>query len=495
MVGELETDFLVVGAGAAGMAFTDALLEHCDATIAIVDRRHAPGGHWIDAYPYVRLHQPSAFYGVSSMPFGQDALDVAGTNAGYYEAAGADEIRAYYANVMRRRFLPSGRVRYFPSSDYPGDGRVVSRLTGQAWEARVRRKVVDTSYLEGSVPATSAPPFQVADGVRCVSAGQIARISERPEGFVIIGAGKTALDACVWLLEQGVPASAIRWIKPREGWWVNRRFQQPHSLFPQTYNGLAIQLETMAQATSIPELFALLENEEFFLRVDPAVPATMCRGAVISQAELRLLRQIRDVVRLGHVRRIERDRIVLDEGTVPTSEGMVHVHCASRGLPRRPLRPIFGPERVTVQPFQWGYACYQFATLGVIEATVESDDEKNRLCPPIGYWESTTDYLSAFLAVLRNQRAREGYPALASWAMATRLNPLGALALHHDDPLVIDARERIKRCAPAAANNLAKLLGASVASNATTQGPVAAGVVGVGIAVVDPAEAMHPPIV
>ncbi len=460
---ELETDYLVVGAGAAGMAFTDALLEHCDATITIVDRHHAPGGHWIDAYPYVRLHQPSAFYGVSSMPLGQDALDVAGTNAGYYEAAGADEIRAYYANVMRRRFLPSGRVRYFPNSDYLWDGRVVSRLTGTVRRVRVCRKVVDTSYLEGTVPATSAPPFQVADGVRCVPAGQIASINDCPERYVIIGAGKTALDACVWLLEQGVPASAIRWIKPREGWWVNRRFQQPHSLLPEAYDGLAIQFEAMARATSVQDLFARLERAEFFLRVDPTVPATMFRGAVISEAELSLLRQIGDVVRLGHVRRIERDRIVLDEVAVPTSEGTVHVHCASRGLARRPVRPIFEPERVTVQPFQWGFACYQFATLGVVEATVESNEEKNRLCPPIAYWDATTDYLSSFLAVLANQRTRERSPALAKWAMETRLNPLGALALYHDDPLVIDARERIKRCASVATSNLAKLLGASAA--------------------------------
>ena len=128
MNAELETDYLVVGAGAAGMAFTDALLAHSDATVTIVDRRHAPGGHWIDAYPYVRLHQPSTFYGVSSVPLGQDAIDTAGTNAGFYELAGADEIRAYYAQVMQRHFLPSGRVRYFPNSDYLGEGRFVSRL-------------------------------------------------------------------------------------------------------------------------------------------------------------------------------------------------------------------------------------------------------------------------------------------------------------------------------------------------------------------------------
>jgi cation diffusion facilitator CzcD-associated flavoprotein CzcO len=75
---EINTDYLVVGAGAAGMAITDELLTHSNASITIVDRRHAPGGHWIDAYPYVRLHQPSAFYGVSSVPMGKDAIDAGG---------------------------------------------------------------------------------------------------------------------------------------------------------------------------------------------------------------------------------------------------------------------------------------------------------------------------------------------------------------------------------------------------------------------------------
>jgi len=38
-----EVDYLVIGAGAAGMAFTDTLLTETEATIAIVDRRHRPG--------------------------------------------------------------------------------------------------------------------------------------------------------------------------------------------------------------------------------------------------------------------------------------------------------------------------------------------------------------------------------------------------------------------------------------------------------------------
>ncbi|MDK9558054.1 NAD(P)-binding protein [Marinobacter sp. M216] len=455
---ELETDYLIVGAGAAGMAFADSLLTHSDASVTIVDRRHAPGGHWVDAYPYVRLHQPSSLYGVSSVPLGQNAIDGTGTNAGFYELAGVDEIRAYYSHVMQRHFLPGGRVRYFPNCDYLGDGHFTSRLGQKSWTANVRRKVVDTTYTEGAVPGASAPPFEVADGVHCVPAGGIASITDRPERFVIIGAGKTALDACVWLLEQGVSASAIQWIRPRESWWLNRRFHQPNDLLPDFYQGMAVQLEAMAQATSIEDLVSRLEIDKFFLRIDPDIVPTMFRGAVISEAELELLRQIKDVIRLGHVRRIERDQIILEEGSVPTSEGTMHVHCASKGLSRPPLRPIFEPGLVTVQPFLWGFACYQFAMLGVVEATLDSDDKKNRLCPPIAYWDVNTDYLSAFLSGLANERARAAYPDLANWAKNTRLNPLCGIKLYRDLPSVADAHERIKRSGMAAVGNLVKLV-------------------------------------
>jgi hypothetical protein len=445
------------------MAFTDSLLTHSGATVTIVDRRHTPGGHWVDAYPYVRLHQPSTFYGVSSVPLGQDTIDAGGTNAGYYELAGADELRAYFARVMHRHFLPTGRVRYFPSCEYvggrSGEHHFTSRITNASWRVSVGKKLVDTTYLEGTIPATSPPPFEVADGVRCVAAGAVARIGDAPERYVIIGAGKTALDACVWLLEQGVSASAIRWVKPREAWWINRRFQQPHTLAPELQRGVAMQLAAMAQAGSTQDLFARLEADGFFLRVDPRIEPTMFRGAVVSEPELALLRQVEDVVRLGHVRKIERDAIVLDEGRVPTNERTVHVHCASRGLGRPPLRPIFERERVTVQPFLWGFACYQFATLGVVEATVETDDEKNRLCPPIPYWDVNEDYLSAFLATMMHEPSRSANPAVAGWARTSRLNPTSGIAKHRDDPRVIEASELIKRFAMPAVLNLKKLLG------------------------------------
>ena len=71
----IDTDYLIVGAGAAGMAFADALIAECETDVVMVERRHCPAGHWNDAYPFVRIHQASANYGVNSRVLGTDSID------------------------------------------------------------------------------------------------------------------------------------------------------------------------------------------------------------------------------------------------------------------------------------------------------------------------------------------------------------------------------------------------------------------------------------
>ncbi len=78
----IEADYVVIGAGAMGLAFTDELLTQTEATVALIDERGRPGGHWTDAYPFVRLHQPSSFYGVNSAELSSGHIDEAGWNAG-----------------------------------------------------------------------------------------------------------------------------------------------------------------------------------------------------------------------------------------------------------------------------------------------------------------------------------------------------------------------------------------------------------------------------
>jgi hypothetical protein len=114
----LQTDYLVVGAGAMAMSFVDTLLSETDADVTMVDRRYRPGGHWNDAYPFVRLHQPSASYGVSSRELSNWTKDKTGLNQGLYGLASGAEVLAHFEQVLHDRFLPSGRVRWLPMSEY-----------------------------------------------------------------------------------------------------------------------------------------------------------------------------------------------------------------------------------------------------------------------------------------------------------------------------------------------------------------------------------------
>ena len=59
-----DTDYLVIGSGATGLAFVDTLIAETDAEVTVIDRSDAPGGHWLQAYPFVRLHS-LAYYGVT----------------------------------------------------------------------------------------------------------------------------------------------------------------------------------------------------------------------------------------------------------------------------------------------------------------------------------------------------------------------------------------------------------------------------------------------
>ena len=127
---KLETEYLIIGSGLVGMAFADTLLTETDANIVIVDRYANPGGHWNMAYPFVTLHQPSAYFGVSSKELSRGVIDTIGLNKGMNDLATGSELLAYFDEVMRQRFLASGRVRYFPMCEYKGEGMFISKLTG-----------------------------------------------------------------------------------------------------------------------------------------------------------------------------------------------------------------------------------------------------------------------------------------------------------------------------------------------------------------------------
>ncbi|MBC7991651.1 MAG: NAD(P)-binding protein, partial [Rhizobacter sp.] len=203
-----ETDYLIIGAGATGLAFADTLVAETDAHVTLIDRHGKPGGHWNDAYPFVTLHQPSSFYGVASMELGSGLKDPVGLNRGMAELASGPEVSGYFDRVMNHRLLASGRVSYHPLSNYLGDadggGEFESLLSGERTLVTVHRKVVDATYFSPAVPSTHTPGFELGAGARVVPPNALpglwhmARGGPMPWRFVVLGAGKTAMDTCIW---------------------------------------------------------------------------------------------------------------------------------------------------------------------------------------------------------------------------------------------------------------------------------------------------------
>ena len=189
----VDTDYLVVGAGATGLAFVDALAAAADVEVTLVDRQPAPGGHWLHAYPFLRLHTPSAYYGVNSLALGVDRIDQAGENAGYYERATGSEVREYFAEAAAR-LAQTGRVRLLTGHEHLGGGsngeHVKDLSTGELHDVVVRRKIVDARYLETSIPATHARPFDVASGARVIPVNDLPETAGSAPSYAVLGAGK-----------------------------------------------------------------------------------------------------------------------------------------------------------------------------------------------------------------------------------------------------------------------------------------------------------------
>jgi hypothetical protein len=452
----LETDYLVVGAGAMGVAFVDSLIEHSDADVVVVERRHRAGGHWLDSYPFVQLHQPSAIYGVNSTVLGQDRIEPDGREAGFYERASGTEICGYYDEVMRHRLAGSGRVRFFPMCDYLGERRFRSLLTGDITDVTVRGRVVDATYMATLVPALEPPPFAVADGVRCVPVGELTKVADAPAGYVIVGGGKTALDAICWLLDRGTEADGITWIRPRDSWLLNRKYFQPGVGTTDTLQAIVLELEAVAEGDSVEAIYERLEANDVMLRVDRSVVPTMMKGATLSTAELEQLRQIHNVVRLGHVTRIDRDEIVLEQGTVATSPGHLHVHCATRGLSDRPPVPIFTDATITLQVMTRVNLCMSSALLGFIESSGRPTLEKNRLCTPNPWPQTPFDFLRAILLGIRTELTWQDGD-IHAWVDASRLNVMGGLAHHRDRDAVRSLQSRLFAALSPALENLERL--------------------------------------
>jgi hypothetical protein len=424
----LEADYLIIGSGAMGMAFADTLLSETNDTMIIVDRYAKPGGHWNVAYPFVNLHQPSQFYGVSSKELSKGRKDKMGLNKGLFDLATGAEVSVYYEEVMRETFLPSGRVQYFPMCDYKGNNTFESLLTGESFSATYKKKFIDCTYLKTSVPSTHTPNFEVSDGVKFMPLNDLPKINTPADGYVVIGGGKTGMDACLWLLENHVPAEKITWIVSRDGWLLNRENTQPsQEFFDKSIGAQANQFEAIAQSTSIEDMFDRLEDVGVFVRLDKQVRPSMFHGATISPLELAELQKITQVVRKGRVTQINPNQIVLENGTIPTTENTIHVDCSASAIATLKTKLVFQGDVITPQTIRSYQPVFSASVIAYIEAKYDDDKKKNNLCQVVPLPNKDTDWIKMTAMQMVNQMSWSQEPELRKWVKENRLDGFGKI--------------------------------------------------------------------
>ena len=407
----LEADYFVIGAGAMAMAFVDELLvQDRDAQIIMIDRHSRAGGHWNDAYSHVKLHQPAAFYGVNSEDLGPggDAL-VSGS-----------EVVAYYERVLEK-LKATGRLRFFPLCEWT-QGTSFRSYAGHQEEYRVnvRKKVVDATYMKVEVPATRPPAYGVSDGLKLVPPNALSRLTDPPSGYVVIGAGKTGIDAILFLLAQGVAPDAIEWIMPNDPWLLNRAMLSPGKIA----QGMS-QMKAFAEARTLEDLFCDLEARGGVLRLDDNIWPEKYKCATVDVDEFRQLQRIKQVIRKGRVLCLDPESIVLEGGRVPANPERLYVDCSADALAKRDIRPVFEGDRITLQSLAMCQQVFSASVIGYVESRYEKDVTMNELCHVVPHPDFPRDFIACTIAT--NQNTERWIRTFPRWLLRNRLS-----ILHHD---------------------------------------------------------------
>eukprot|EP00413_Alexandrium_margalefii_P005668 CAMPEP_0204517758 /NCGR_PEP_ID=MMETSP0661-20131031/3835_1 /ASSEMBLY_ACC=CAM_ASM_000606 /TAXON_ID=109239 /ORGANISM="Alexandrium margalefi, Strain AMGDE01CS-322" /LENGTH=478 /DNA_ID=CAMNT_0051523171 /DNA_START=78 /DNA_END=1514 /DNA_ORIENTATION=- len=427
----LECDYLVIGAGARGLAFVDAVLEESKCVkkkvrIAIVDMRSEPGGHWNDAYRFAKLHHESAHYGVSSKQLEKPGK-VADDKGAHY--ATQPEIMCYYSDLIDE-FAESGNVEFFPMCTFR-DGRVESLVRpDRVWTIPSKCKIVETAFTRVQVPFARPPPFEVGSGATVVPPNVLPSIVPPPSLHCVIGAGRTAIDVVLWLLSRGANPSKIKWVMPRDHWFMRREAIDGKQLLKATVDFC----REAVNAKSVAGMVDGLERAGLLCRLDRGRDQTCFHGAAVAEAELAQLRSVTDIVRLGHVRAVHKDHLMFEDGVEHVTPGTLYVDCTSSWIQTaaEPM-PIWQGRRIVLQPVQEifvGPGEFNVATsaalVGVVEVRVAKDGTKNSMCTAGKHPDTVQDWLRMHVCASRSTGIWTN-PVVCNWLCSSRLSLLSML--------------------------------------------------------------------
>ncbi len=357
-VTKLTCDYLVVGAGAASIAFIDTLLtEQPLSKIILVDKNPSPGGHWVHAYGFVRLHQPSLLYGVASRQLEGSWLNlvIRKLTLPWQHRASKDEILKYYDSFIQDK-ISAGQVQYFPNCQYNFSGEELmtthpgaereheysfSSLDGShQCLVKVKNKLINGILGECIIPSLNPVNFPVDEGIHMLTPNQIFDWHQqklnnyREKHFVVLGCGKTAMDTVVYLQQSmKVKPAQISWVIPNDVWMLLRE----GSANPWAWPKALLKSDHNEREASLA-----LERAGGFVRLDPNIEPTRFRFPVVGMDEIKLMRRVQDIIRQGRVTAIKKEgnRSVIvhfGENSQPwlpresDPENLVFIHCTCPG--------------------------------------------------------------------------------------------------------------------------------------------------------------------
>lgn len=469
------------------MAFSDSLLKNSknpDLSIIVVDKHEAPGGQWHDSYDFVQLHQPSTGYGVESKRLEDGASDKDN------HRAKRSEILQYYADVQRDleskhkfQFIGGSTVdltQLYEESPSRQDYVVTNDATGVSRTIHVRKRLVDARNLEPDLPVSTPPKFVYpSDSVSVVPVNDIVATKndstyasyETKKHFVVVGGGKTGMDAVYHLLnEKNVLPENLLWIVPNEAWITAREnigncidllytsAKLHDDAAGNSYSDKDEKKETDATASAsasglgtdfFQRGFIEWEKQGHIYRLDPTVIPTKFKDATLSLEELATLKKaVPRMIRAGRISEItDKGSMVFQNGsTMPlpfSLEDTLFIHCSAGAFhcskSNQSPPPIFEEHRIVVQDIYGtpGF-CFVGSMLGKLESiAVLSDDERNAMAqhplssapsevtPPLG--KSGGDVIGTvtkdhpFIQRAQNLRMWMNQSELRDWIFRNRL--------------------------------------------------------------------------
>eukprot|EP00929_Paragymnodinium_shiwhaense_P038504 TRINITY_DN20334_c0_g1_i3.p1 TRINITY_DN20334_c0_g1~~TRINITY_DN20334_c0_g1_i3.p1 ORF type:complete len:323 (+),score=66.49 TRINITY_DN20334_c0_g1_i3:232-1200(+) len=275
------------------------------------------------------------------------------------------------------------------------------------------------------VPSISNPQqagrFSVGEDVDLVPLNALTTIGGARPMYVVIGAGKTGMDAVLYLLNSSVEPERIQWIMPRDSWLLIREAMR--SDFYDSVDIVAVSEASNAAKTALG-YFEAQEWGGLFRRVDPGVQPQQFKCATVSVTELAQLRRIKQIVRMGRVKCLHRDRVELEKGTLETCDGTLYVDCSTDGLEKRPSTAVFGEERISLQSVSLCQQVFSAALIGYLEGRGGSNASKNALTTPVPHPDIPEDGVTSLHQSEVNDRLWLKDSHLASWLKRCRLHGL-----------------------------------------------------------------------